>query len=97
MPVLKCHYDMLRLACVSPCVGVAPLCLQNFGEFGPVRGMHIVPSKTIAFIRYHWRVTAEFAHVAMDQQSLQGSTLHEVRVWGCVVCTAYTVRFSCFP
>jgi RNA recognition motif-containing protein len=52
--------------------------LQNFGEFGPVKHIHIVPAKTIAFIRFHWRVTAEFAREAMDQQQLTGSTLHEV-------------------
>lgn len=54
---------------------------QNFGEFGPVRHIHIVPSKTIAFVKYHWRVSAEFAREAMDQQQLTGSTLNEVGGW----------------
>lgn len=52
--------------------------LQNFGEFGPVKHIHIVPTKTIAFVKYHWRVSAEFAREAMDQQQLTGSTLNEV-------------------
>lgn len=60
------------------------LLLQNFGEFGPVKRIHIVPTKTIAFVKYHWRVSAEFAREAMDQQQLTGSTLNEVGVVGSV-------------
>jgi hypothetical protein len=52
--------------------------LQNFGACGPVRHIHIVPAAAIAFIRFHWRASAEFAREAMDQQRLEGSTLHEV-------------------
>ena len=35
--------------------------------------------REIAFIKFHWRVSAEFAREALDQQQLTGSTLHEVR------------------
>lgn len=52
--------------------------LQDFGCFGPVRSIHIVPSKTIAFIRFHWRASAEFAKEAMDGQCLRESKMHEV-------------------
>jgi RNA recognition motif-containing protein len=67
------------------------LLLQNFGEFGPVRRIHIVPAKTIAFIKYHWRVSAEFAREALDQQQLTGSTLNEVRM----CCYSGTGHCSC--
>eukprot|EP00883_Tetradesmus_obliquus_P015807 jgi/Sobl393_1/8964/SZX79374.1 len=52
--------------------------LQDFGCFGPVRSIHIVPSKTIAFIRFHWCASAEFAKEAMDGQCLRESKMHEV-------------------
>lgn len=61
---------------LRPCAAAG--LLQNFGEFGPVKRIHIVPTKTIAFVKYHWRVSAEFAREAMDQQQLTGSTLNEV-------------------
>lgn len=54
------------------------LLLQNFGEFGPIRSIYIVPAKTIAFVKYHWRASAEFAKEAMDSQTLTGSTMKEV-------------------
>lgn len=70
-----CHHDQqLCQFKAAPCSAV----LQNFGEWGPVKRIHIVPTKTIAFIKYHWRVSAEFAREAMDQQQLTGSTLNEV-------------------
>lgn len=49
-----------------------------------MKRIHIVPTKTIAFVKYHWRVSAEFAREAMDQQQLTGSTLNEVGVVGSV-------------
>ncbi|KAF8069391.1 cwc2 [Scenedesmus sp. PABB004] len=53
------------------------LLLTNFGAFGPVRSVYVVPSKTIAFVRFHWRASAEFAKEAMDGQHLEGSTQGE--------------------
>lgn len=70
---VPCRHQLIRWLLLAAA-------LQNFGEFGPVRHIHIVPAKTIAFIRFHWRVTAEFAREAMDQQQLTGSTLNEVGI-----------------
>ncbi|GIL46980.1 hypothetical protein Vafri_3835 [Volvox africanus] len=50
----------------------------NFRVFGPVNNIYIVHNKTIAFVRYDWRSSAEFAKEAMHKQSLVGSTLGEV-------------------
>ncbi|EFJ51028.1 hypothetical protein VOLCADRAFT_116593 [Volvox carteri f. nagariensis] len=50
----------------------------NFSMFGPVNNIYIVHNKTIAFVRYDWRSSAEFAKEAMHKQSLVGSTLGEV-------------------
>eukprot|EP00878_Enallax_costatus_P015387 GHUV01016118.1.p1 GENE.GHUV01016118.1~~GHUV01016118.1.p1 ORF type:complete len:468 (+),score=148.03 GHUV01016118.1:207-1610(+) len=54
------------------------LLVQNFGEFGSIKRVYIVPSKTIAFVTFHWRASAEFAKEAMDSQTLTGSTMNEV-------------------
>eukprot|EP00775_Hariotina_reticulata_P011684 gene11684-11827_t len=54
------------------------LLLENFGVFGPIRSIYIVPAKTIAFVKFHWRVSAEFAKEAMDSQPLTGSSMREV-------------------
>eukprot|EP00879_Flechtneria_rotunda_P022928 GHRR01024234.1.p1 GENE.GHRR01024234.1~~GHRR01024234.1.p1 ORF type:complete len:133 (+),score=21.07 GHRR01024234.1:1189-1587(+) len=54
------------------------LLLDNFGQFGPIRTIYIVPAKTIAFVKYHWRASAEFGKEAMDGQTLTGSTMQEV-------------------
>lgn len=52
---------------------------QDFGVWGPIQRINIVPAKAIAFVAFHWRVSAEFAHEAMDGQQLSGSSLKEVR------------------
>ncbi|EFN52859.1 hypothetical protein CHLNCDRAFT_138339 [Chlorella variabilis] len=64
---------------------------DNFGEWGPIENVHLVPSKTLAFIRrylqhlrhllplrYQWRSSAEFAKVAMHQQTLRGCDTTEI-------------------
>jgi hypothetical protein len=61
------------------------LLLQDFGCFGPVRSIHIVPAKTIAFVRFHWRASAEFAKEAMDGKCLRESKMNEVGA-ACVRC-----------
>lgn len=43
---------------------------SNFKEWGPVEDVKVVPSKSIAFVRYAWRSSAEFAKAAMHQQTL---------------------------
>ncbi len=61
-----------------PLPKLRPLLEANFGEWGPLQNIHIVPDKTIAFVRYHWRSTAEFAKEAMHGQGLRGSKAAEV-------------------
>ena len=39
---------------------------DNFDEWGPVERIYNVASKTIAFVQYYWRASAEFAKEAMQ-------------------------------
>lgn len=50
----------------------------DFEEWGPIADLHVAADKAIAFVRYTWRSSAEFAKAAMHQQSLMGSTMGEV-------------------
>ena len=54
-------------------VRVEELTRRDFGEFGPIAGIHVVPSKTLVFVRYYWRCSAEFAKEAMHARVLQGA------------------------
>lgn len=51
---------------------------DTFAEWGPVESVHVVPSKTIAFVTYAWRSSAEFAKEATHLQGLKGSRSGEV-------------------
>ena len=42
-----------------------------FSEWGPLEDVYVVRSKSIAFVRYVFRASAEFAKEAMGNQSLQ--------------------------
>ncbi|RMZ53450.1 hypothetical protein APUTEX25_003272 [Auxenochlorella protothecoides] len=44
----------------------------GFGAWGPVEDVHVAAAKTLAFVRFRWRSSAEFAKAAMHQQSLAG-------------------------
>ncbi|KAG2445736.1 hypothetical protein HXX76_000342 [Chlamydomonas incerta] len=50
----------------------------NFKLWGPINNVYIVHPKNIAFVRYDWRSSAEFAKEAMHKQPLLGSSLGEV-------------------
>ena len=39
---------------------------ENFDEWGPIERIYNVASKTIAFVQYYWRASAEFAKEAMQ-------------------------------
>lgn len=57
------------------------LLAKNFGDWGPLASPpFVVSSKAIAFVRFHWRASAEFAKEAMDGQGLDGSKF-KVRRW----------------
>lgn len=73
------------------------LLLENFGEFGPIKRIYIVPAKTIAFVTYHWRASAEFAKEAMDSQTLTGSTMHEVRCLAAMPCGLWLLLVMLVP
>uniref|UniRef100_A0A7S0YNI0 RRM domain-containing protein n=1 Tax=Polytomella parva TaxID=51329 RepID=A0A7S0YNI0_9CHLO len=51
---------------------------KSFQQWGTVNNIYIVHHKTIAFVRYDWRSSAEFAKEAMHRQHLQGSSLVEI-------------------
>lgn len=42
----------------------------NFAAFGEIESINVISRKAIAFVRYRYRVNAEFALVAMSNQSL---------------------------
>jgi hypothetical protein len=50
-----------------------------FGEWGPLDDVYVVRSKSIAFVRYVFRASAEFAKEAMGNQSLQPAWWKEAR------------------
>lgn len=61
---------------------LAHLLADDFGAFGPLAGKpYVVPAKAAAFVRFHWRASAEFAKEAMDGQGLDGSK-YSVRALG---------------
>ncbi|GAB4823748.1 hypothetical protein N2152v2_010794 [Parachlorella kessleri] len=61
-----------------PVLELRKLLEDNFKVWGPIDDIHVVPTKTIAFVRYAWRSSAEFAKQAMHQQALEGSRMGEV-------------------
>jgi hypothetical protein len=75
MTTLYCHYGGAGHYTVEQ---LKKLLVDNFQPWGPVASLYIVTTKTIAFVRYHWRASAEFAREAMDNQGLEGSTAGEV-------------------
>ncbi|GFH25246.1 C3H1-type domain-containing protein [Haematococcus lacustris] len=46
----------------------------NFGQWGPIKNIYIKHVTTIAFVKYEWRSSAEFAKEAMHKQGLLGSS-----------------------
>ncbi|KAL6765669.1 hypothetical protein V8C86DRAFT_3128038 [Haematococcus lacustris] len=50
----------------------------NFGQWGPIKNIYIKHVTTIAFVKYEWRSSAEFAKEAMHKQGLLGSSQAEV-------------------
>ncbi|EDO36726.1 predicted protein [Nematostella vectensis] len=51
---------------------------EEFGEWGEIEDIRIIPKKNIAFVRYKSRLNAEFAKVAMADQRLGGRHLMNV-------------------
>ena len=51
---------------------------KNFEEWGHVEDVKMVPSKSIAFVRFYWRASAEFAKEAMLNQTLRGAPAEHV-------------------
>ena len=58
---------------------IQELLLSNFGEWGHVEDVHVMPTKCIAFIRFTHRTSAEFAKEAMAGQSLIDSNMKKKR------------------
>jgi len=51
---------------------------EDFGCWGPLQRVHIAHKKTLAFVEYEWRSSAEFAKEAMHKQGLTSSTQGEI-------------------
>ncbi|KAL9974116.1 hypothetical protein ACROYT_G011117 [Oculina patagonica] len=51
----------------------------EFGEWGQIEDIRIIPKRNIAFVRYKNRVNAEFAKIAMSDQKLDSRELLNVR------------------
>eukprot|EP01122_Echinamoeba_exundans_P017315 TRINITY_DN9099_c0_g1_i1.p1 TRINITY_DN9099_c0_g1~~TRINITY_DN9099_c0_g1_i1.p1 ORF type:complete len:371 (-),score=54.18 TRINITY_DN9099_c0_g1_i1:31-1143(-) len=52
---------------------------RQFGAFGEIDLINVIPSKSIAFVRYKLRLCAEFAKEAMGDQSIDGNEVLNVR------------------
>ena len=71
------------------CIQIRQLVEDNFLIWGPIKRLYMVHLKTLAFVEYEWRSSAEFAKEAMCKQGLKGST--QVRSVTAVysACSAY--------
>ena len=67
-------YMYLGSAASLPQERLEDLVRKNFEEWGPIEAVNVIPRKAIAFVRYEWRSSAEFAKTAMHQQQLRGDT-----------------------
>lgn len=65
-------YIYLGGAATQPVQELHDAITKDFREWGPVQDVSVKPSKSIAFVRYAWRASAEFAKAAMHQQTLRG-------------------------
>ncbi|KAL7714343.1 pre-mRNA-splicing factor CWC2 [Entamoeba marina] len=52
---------------------------RHFSEWGKLEYIRVLPVRNIAFVRYHLRAAAEFAKVAMADQSLDNNEKLNVR------------------
>lgn len=48
---------------------------RNFAVLGPIEYVRTIQEKSMAFVRYQLRASAEFAKVAMHHQTLDGETV----------------------
>jgi len=53
--------------------GVEKILYKFFAKFGQITYLRVVQGRSIAFVQYKWRVSAEFAKEAMSDQSLDGT------------------------
>ncbi|XP_068696039.1 pre-mRNA-splicing factor cwc2-like [Montipora foliosa] len=51
----------------------------EFGEWGEIEDLRVIPRRSIAFVRYKNRVNAEFGKIAMSDQKLNNRELLNVR------------------
>jgi hypothetical protein len=52
---------------------------KHFQEWGPIEYVRVIITKSIAFVRYQMRASAEFAKEAMNNQSLDNNEVLNVR------------------
>lgn len=71
-------YAFIGAAAQLPPEKLHQLLRDEFAEWGPIDDVHAVSSKAIAFVRYRWRASAEFAKAAMHQQVLMGGDVAAV-------------------
>ena len=58
--------------------GVTKLLRNTFSAYGNVQSIKVVLEKSIAFVTYDIRASAEFAKECLSNQSLKGSTANEI-------------------
>jgi hypothetical protein len=51
----------------------------HFGQFGPIEKINIIHGRSIVFVTYNWRVSAEFAKEAVADQSVVTNEIVNVR------------------
>lgn len=64
---------------INPGTNTEEIIRRHFGAFGEIDLLNIIPSKSIAFVRYKLRLCAEFAKEAMADQNLDGEEVINVR------------------
>lgn len=64
--ICKLPFCLLVDRSCMPLMTICPIPQDNFDEWGPIERIYNVASKTIAFVQYYWRASAEFAKEAMQ-------------------------------
>jgi len=71
-------YIYLGGAATQPPAVLEKAVTESFSPWGPLDDVRVIPSKAIAFVRYQWRSSAEFAKAAMHQQTLTNIDISKV-------------------
>jgi hypothetical protein len=69
----------LYIGCIKVTGNTEEIVKKHFEEWGPIEYVRIIHTKSIAFVRYFLRATAEFAKEAMNNQALDHGEVINLR------------------